>query len=100
MDQAQSFLDIVLDTLRAHQADAHAHGIAFVGVVGSVARGDARADSDIDIVYDVVGQPTYFDVGAVAVALEDALGRPIDMVSRRAIKPDRWAYMGRDLVTA
>lgn len=95
-----TLLDQVLEILRAHQDVARAKGLELVGVVGSVARGEARADSDVDIVYDVIGRPTYFDIGGIAVLLEDALGRPVDMVNRRAMKPDRWAYMGRDLVAA
>lgn len=91
-------LDLVLETLRAYQPEARAKGLELVGVVGSVARGDDRPDSDVDVVYDVIARPTYFDIGSIAVALEDALGRPVDMVNRRAMKPDRWAYMGRDLV--
>ena len=98
MDRPVTLLDQVLDALRAQREPARAKGLEIVGVVGSVARGEARPDSDIDVVYDVIGRPTYFDVGSIAVALEDMLGRPVDMVSRRAMKPERWAYMGRDLV--
>ncbi|MFC0632873.1 nucleotidyltransferase family protein [Brevundimonas balnearis] len=92
-------LDRVLEVVRSHQPFAREKGLRLVGVVGSVARGESRPDSDIDVVYDVVGQPSYFDVAAVAAALEDALDRRVDMVGRRAIRPDRWAFMGRDLVT-
>jgi uncharacterized protein len=90
-------LDHALAALRAHQSQARAQGIELIGVVGSVARGEARPDSDIDIVYDVIAKTTYLRIGAVAAQLEDVLGRSIDMIDRRAMKPDRWAYMGRDL---
>lgn len=95
-----ALLDAVLNTIRDQRPYARARGVELIGVVGSVARGEARPDSDVDVVYDVVGRPSYFDLGAIAVALEDVLGRPVDMVGRRAMKPDRWAYMGRDLVVA
>ncbi|MFN3353091.1 MAG: nucleotidyltransferase domain-containing protein [Brevundimonas sp.] len=91
-------LERVLAVVRSNQPLAREKGLELVGIVGSVARGEARPDSDVDVVYDVVGQPSYFDVAAVAAALEDALGRRVDMVGRRAMKPDRWAFMGRDLV--
>lgn len=100
MSEASGLLDLVLSALRSSQPLAREKGLELVGVVGSVAREEARPDSDIDVVYDVVGDPSYFDVAAVAAALEDALGRPVDMIGRRAMKPYRWAFMGRDLVVA
>ncbi|RZJ88647.1 MAG: hypothetical protein EON88_20980 [Brevundimonas sp.] len=92
-------LERALATLRAHQPEARAQGIELIGVVGSVARGHARPESDIDIVYDVIARTTYFRIGTIAAALEDALGRSIDMIDRRAMKPERWAFMGQDLAT-
>ncbi|AQR61154.1 hypothetical protein BZG35_05400 [Brevundimonas sp. LM2] len=100
MDRPQTLLDQVLDAIRDERASARKLGVELVGVVGSVARGDARSDSDVDVVYDVVGRPTLFDLGAIVVLLEDRLGRSVDLIGRQAMKPDRWAYMGRDLVLA
>lgn len=93
-------LNRVLEAIRHERDTARGLGVELVGVVGSVARGEARSDSDVDIVYDVVGQPTYFDIGRIVIDLEDQLGRPVDLIGRRAMKPERWAYMGRDLVIA
>ncbi|MEQ7155591.1 nucleotidyltransferase family protein [Brevundimonas aurifodinae] len=100
MDRPQTLLDQALAAVREERPTARALGVELIGIVGSVARGEARADSDVDIVYDVVGRPTLFDLGAIVVELEDRLGRPVDLIGREAMKPDRWAYMGRDLVVA
>jgi hypothetical protein len=100
MDRPQTLLDQVLDGLRLEREAARARGVELVGVVGSVARGEARADSDVDVIYDVVGRPTLLDLGAIVVELETRLGRRVDLIGRQAMRADRWAYMGRDLVLA
>jgi len=98
VDEPATLLDQVLTVLRAEQSAAREAGVEIVGVVGSVARGEARADSDVDVVYDIIGRPTLFDLGGLMGHLEDRLGRRVDLVGRGAMKPDRWAYMSRDLV--
>jgi len=98
MDRPATQLDQVLQVLRREQSRARAVGVELVGVVGSVARGEAGPDSDVDVVYDVTGQPSLFDLGGLMADLEDALGRKVDLVGRRAMKPERWIWMSRDLV--
>jgi predicted nucleotidyltransferase len=100
MSEPQTLLDQALAAVREERPFARAMGVELVGIVGSTARGEARADSDVDVVYDVIGRPTLFDLGAIVVELEDRLGRRVDLIGREAMKPDRWAYMGRDLVVA
>jgi len=98
MDKPVTLLDQVLETLRAHQSSAREIGVELVGVVGSVARGDARPESDIDVVYDVIGQADLWRLAGLMADLEDRLGRRIDIVDREMMVPERWAWMGRDLV--
>lgn len=51
-----------LDVLRGKQADiksiAAKHGAGNVRVFGSVTRGEARPDSDVDLLIDIVGPTT------------------------------------------
>lgn len=100
MGEPRTLLDQALTAVREERPSARAMGVELVGIVGSIARGEGRADSDVDVVYDVIGRPTLFDLGAIVVELEDRLGRRVDLIGREAMKPDRWAYMGRDLVVA
>lgn len=100
MSASQTLLDQALTAIREERPSARAMGVELVGIVGSITRGEARADSDVDVVYDVIGRPTLLDLGAIVVELEDRLGRRVDLIGREAMKPDRWAYMGRDLVVA
>ena len=64
-------LEEVLAVLREEQETARRVGVELVGVVGSVARGDAGPDSDVDVVYDVIGRPTLFDLGGIVADLEE-----------------------------
>jgi predicted nucleotidyltransferase len=45
--------DRVIETLRRHEAALHARGVTHAALFGSVARGDNRPDSDVDIMIEV-----------------------------------------------
>ena len=98
MDRPQTLLDQTLNALRAHQDAARKIGIEFVGVVGSVARGEAGPSSDIDVVYDVTGEGHLWPLMGLVADMEDALGRRIDLVDREMMPADSWEWMARDLV--
>lgn len=62
------------------------HGIARLDVFGSVARGEARADSDVDVLYDLLpGRHLTWEVVDVAEEMSTILGRPVDLISRRTL---------------
>jgi predicted nucleotidyltransferase len=93
-------LEAALEAIRAKQPDARSRGLTLVGVTGSVARREAGPDSDIDIVYEVVGRPTLFDLGDILMDIQDVLGRKVDMVDLKVVKPRLRQAMERDLVKA
>jgi predicted nucleotidyltransferase len=49
-------------------------------VFGSVARGEARADSDVDLLVDMDPSATALDLSELILDLEDALGWKVDVV--------------------
>jgi predicted nucleotidyltransferase len=57
------------------------HGMANLRVFGSVSRGDARPDSDIDLLVDVEGGRSLLDLVGFAQEAELLLGRKVDVVS-------------------
>src|SRR6266516_1314727 len=82
-----------LAALRARRDEilriAAAHGASNIRVFGSVARGDARPDSDIDFLIDLEPQRSAFDLAGLMGELRDALGRKVDVV--KIFQPSRVA---------
>jgi len=70
-----------------------------LALFGSWARGEAREDSDVDVMVDV--DPS-IGLGFIELAeeLERALGRRVDLVSRRAIRPAYWKRIELELIDA
>ncbi len=50
-------------------------------VFGSVARGEDRADSDLDILVDTLPGTSLFDLGGLLEELKDILGVKVDLVT-------------------
>ena len=57
------------------------YGIKSLGIFGSVARGDDTETSDIDIVVELQ-KPDLFIMGNIKLDIEEAFGRPVDIVYR------------------
>lgn len=90
----------VIGRIRAHEGELRALGVAHLALFGSVARGDARADSDIDVLVDIEEGRKFslIDLAGVGRRLSDLLGRQVDVVERCALKP-RMAQRIADDVT-
>lgn len=65
----------------------HDFGVRRLAVFGSTARGEDRADSDVDILVEFENDPTFRSFMGLKVFLEDALGRKVDLVTSDALKP-------------
>src|ERR1700690_2597751 len=63
------------------------HGAHHVRVFGSVARGQARPDSDIDLLVDLEPERSLLDHAALMIELESFLGRKVDIATERGMRP-------------
>ena len=68
-----------------------------LALFGSYARGDQQPDSDVDILVEV-GPEIGLDFVTMADRIESLLGQPVEVVSRRALKPKFFESIKRDLV--
>ena len=79
-------------------AAAAAHGVSGLRVFGSVARGEDRPGSDVDLFADLPPGISLFGLGRVQAELEAILGTRVDLVPAGHLKPDVLSRAGRDLV--
>ena len=90
--------NLVLEMLRVHRADLNALGVKSLAVFGSVARGEARPESDVDILVDFHQSATFDGYMQTKFYLEDLLGCPIDLVVRQAVKPRMLPVVEREAI--
>ncbi len=78
----------IIKCLRDHSEELRTKlGVRSLAVFGSFARGDARDDSDVDILVDFKERTTFDAYMDLKFYLEDILGRPVDLVTQRALRP-------------
>ncbi len=83
---------MTLDELRIEKVNAilsiaARHGVTSVRVFGSFARGDAREDSDLDLLIEAGSKTSSWFPGGLVADLEDELGRRVDVVEARSLNP-------------
>ena len=86
--------------LKAHEAELRAMGVSGLSLFGSVARGEARPDSDVDVAVrlDAARRVTLFGLAEVNHRLEAMLGTRVDLVSEGGLKPRFKARIAADRV--
>jgi predicted nucleotidyltransferase len=90
----------VLHRLRSREEPLRAKGIESLWVFGSVARGDARPDSDVDLAVELRtgAEPSLFAITHIKEEIAQALGRPVDLGERSAMKLKVAGAAERDMV--
>jgi predicted nucleotidyltransferase len=78
-----------LGVLRQHADELRARGVRRAALFGSLARGEADADSDIDIMIelDPARHMDVFRYAGLKNYINDLFGRPVDVVDREGLKP-------------
>lgn len=74
------------------------YGVDRLALFGSTVRDAARADSDIDILVSFDGPATSERYFGVQFFLEDLLGRPVDLVTDKALRPELRPFVEREAV--
>ena len=80
-------IDALLKARDEILAIAQRHGASNVRVFGSVARGEAGPDSDVDILVDLELGRSLLDHAQLQIDLEALLGRKVDVVAARGHSP-------------
>ena len=98
----ESMLSGVLQILRAHKGELRAMGVSHAAVFGSVARGEARANSDIDVLVDLDRERPIgiFEYARLKLYIGELFGSSADVVNRRTLKPLLRDSILRDAIDA
>jgi uncharacterized protein len=81
--------DDIIARLRENEAALRARGVAHAALFGSRARGNARPDSDTDIMveFDPEARVTVFDYAGLKEYIASLFDGPVDVVNRDGLKP-------------
>lgn len=84
--------------LKAHEGEPRAMGVSGLSLFGSLARGDARSDSDIDLAarFDPAAEVGMVKYGAILERLRTLLHARVDLVGEPARTARMQAEIDRD----
>ena len=73
-------------------------GVKSLRLFGSVVRGEAGADSDLDVLVDFGGPARLFGACCLVKSHEDILGRTVDLVTVRGLREELRPAVEREAV--
>lgn len=86
----------VLTLLDDHRQELQALGVRSLRLFGSVARDEAAADSDVDLLVDFKEVPTFSGYMRLRIFLEDLLGSRVDLVTESGLRKRVRPYVEQD----
>jgi predicted nucleotidyltransferase len=92
----------IIATLRAHQAELHRRGVRHAALFGSVARGEGKRTSDIDILIELDPQAPVglFEYVGITQYLADLFPVRVDIANHSSLKPLARPSIERDALYA
>jgi uncharacterized protein len=75
-----------------------AFGVSTLGLFGSVARGEAGPESDVDVLVEFVEDPTFDGYMDLKFRLEELFGRRVDLVTRSGLRQRAVPHVEQDLI--
>lgn len=94
-------LDTIMQRLKSTETELRQRGVLHLSVFGSVARGDDRPESDVDIAVEIEPDRAFslIRLEDTRLLLEDVLGRRVDLGEADTFRPQVRAAFERDRVT-
>jgi len=87
-------LERLIQILRQHKGElAQSYGVRELAIFGSHVRGEATAESDLDILVEFDDPPSFFRFLQLEQYLSDLLGGREELVTRQALKPHIGKYI-------
>jgi len=79
-EKLEEIKDIIVKVLKKHNVKRAA-------IFGSIARGEATEESDIDIVIEFEGRKSLLDLVDLKLELQELLGKKVDVITYNSINP-------------
>lgn len=92
--------DRVLKLLRANHKELEKFNVQAIYLFGSVARGEDRLDSDIDILVAFEGSTTFDQYMDLKFYLEGLFLRNVDLITQTGLREEIKSYIEKDLIRA
>jgi predicted nucleotidyltransferase len=87
-----------IDIIKSHANDIKTlFSVRRIGIFGSVARGEQKTSSDVDILVEFE-RPTFKNFMNLSFYLEDLLGREVDLVTVKGLHPRIRPYVEKDVI--
>ena len=90
--------DDVLALLAAHRAEIERFGVMSLRLFGSVARGEASSESDVDLLVSFGQTPTFSGYMKLRIFLEDLLGAKVDLITESGLREGVRPYVEKDAI--
>ena len=91
--------DEALTLLRAHKSTiAQRFGVVDIALFGSIVRSRATGNSDVDVLVKFDSPATSKRYFGVQFYIEDLLGRPVDLVTDKALRKEIRPYIEREMI--
>ena len=91
-------IEDIRSRLLERQSELSRLSVSALRLFGSYARGDARADSDIDLVVAFEKQANFDAFMDLKFLLEEAMGKPVDLVTEAAVRPQLKLRIEREAI--
>ncbi|HLF72802.1 MAG TPA: nucleotidyltransferase family protein [Anaerolineales bacterium] len=92
--------DEILALLKSHRRELKKFGVHSLSIFGSIARNQARKNSDIDILVDFEKPVGLFEFVRLKLYLEEVLGRKVDLVTPEALRKELRDAILREAIRA
>lgn len=90
--------DEILSILQDHLEEIRRFGVRSMRIFGSTARGENSEESDVDVLVDFEGTPSFSGYMKLQIFLEDLLGSKVDLVTESGLRDTVRPYVEKDAI--
>lgn len=92
-------IDEIKEIIQKHKEELkEKYSIKEIGIFGSFVRGEVKKDSDVDILVEFEKPIGFFKFLELEEYLSNLIGRKVDLVSKKALKPHIGRYILKEVV--